>query len=155
MRIAFDLDGTLIPGQVFFELEPVPAGLFARWVSREPLRKGTVRLFRALRNLGHDVWICTTSFRKPLTTRLLFWGYGAPVAGVINQDMHAKRMAELGEAYKTCTKYPPAFGVDVLVDDSEAVLIEARRYRFSVVLVKPNDPDWTGMVAAYLGVRLP
>ena len=74
MRIAFDLDDTLIPGRSPFDLEPVPAG-WRRWLCTEPLGLGTVELFRALRHRGHQVWIYTTSFRTPLRTRLLFWGY--------------------------------------------------------------------------------
>jgi len=146
MRIAFDLDDTLIPGSIPFDVEPAPAGLLRRWFCREPLRLGTAVLFRALRQKGHQVWIYTTSFRTPLSTRLLFWGYRAPISGMINQDMHAKRMTALGEDYRTCVKYPPAFGIDVLVDDSEGVLMEDRRWNFQVIHVAPDDCEWTSKV---------
>ena len=64
MRIAFDLDGTLVPkpGSVM----PVErCGLVARAVSREPIRKGAPGLLRSLRHRGHEVWLYTTSFRSP------------------------------------------------------------------------------------------
>ena len=41
-----------------------------------------------------------------------------------------------------CSKYPPAFGIDLLVDDSAGVEIEGRRFGFSVVRVAPDDVDW-------------
>ncbi len=152
MRIAFDLDDTLIPGRFSFEVEPTPAGLLRRWVCAEPLRLGTVELFRALRQHGHQVWIYTTSFRTPLSTRILFWGYRAPIRGVINQDMHTKRMAAIGEGYKACAKYPPAFGIDVLVDDCEGVLMEGRKRNFQVIPVTPDDCEWTAKVLEGLGI---
>jgi hypothetical protein len=40
MRIAFDLDDTLIPGRIPFDVEPVPAGVLRRWVCSESLRHG-------------------------------------------------------------------------------------------------------------------
>lgn len=86
MRIAFDLDNTLIPNPYPFPTEPMP--VLARWLGGEPLRLGTVSLFGELRGLGHEVWIYTTSFRKPLNTRLVFACYGARVGRVINADGH-------------------------------------------------------------------
>jgi len=39
-------------------------------------------------------------------------------------------------------RYSPAFGIDLLVDDSAGVEIEGRRFGFSVVRVAPDDVDW-------------
>jgi hypothetical protein len=58
-----------------------------------------VSLFNELWRLGHEVWVYTTSFRKPVATKLLFLGYGTRVARVINGDVHRKQIARLGDAY--------------------------------------------------------
>jgi hypothetical protein len=44
------------------------------------------------------------------------------------------------------SKYPPAFGIDLHVDDSEGVGLEGQRYGFAVVVVSPEDPDWAARV---------
>jgi hypothetical protein len=152
MRIAFDLDDTLIPGALPFATEPWPRSLLARWFCTEPIRLGTVQLFRDIRHAGHEIWLYTTSQRSPLQTLLSFYCHGAPVRKVINADIHRRRMARLGEAYKCCTKFPPAFDIDVLIDDSEGVLLESKRYGFSMILVRPEDDDWMKTVKA--GLRL-
>ena len=69
--------------------------------------------------------------------------------------MHVKCMTALGETYKTCTKYPPAFGIDVLVDDCEGVLIEGRKWNFRVIPVTPDDRQWTAKVLTGLGIAAP
>jgi hypothetical protein len=150
MRIAFDLDDTLIPGACEFPVEPLPVNPLRRWFCAEPVRLGTGGLFRELTSAGHDVWIYTTSFRSPASVKLLFWGYGAPVRRVINQSVHARCVEALGCAYRTCTKYPPAFGIDLLVDECLGVAEESRRYNFSALRISPDDADWTATVLAAL-----
>ena len=152
MRIAFDLDDTLIPGEHKFPLEPAPRGLLAGLFCREPLRLGTVDLFTELRRQGHEIWIYTTSFRRPLAMKALFWYYGTSVGKVINEHMHQKLVASLGPAYKLCTKYPPAFGIDVLVDNSHLVLLESKTYDYDVLHVLPDDDDWVGTILDGLGI---
>ena len=44
------------------------------------------------------------------------------------------------------SKYPPAFGIDLHIDDSEGVLEEGREHGFRVVVVTPNDERWTEKV---------
>ena len=41
-----------------------------------------------------------------------------------------------------CSKYPPAFGIDLLIDDSPGVEQEGRTHGFSVITVSPDNPDW-------------
>jgi len=48
------------------------------------------------------------------------------------------------------TKYPPQFGIDLLVDESEGVRIEGERYGFAVLVVSPTDADWAAKVRARL-----
>jgi hypothetical protein len=148
MRIAFDLDDTLIPGMCVFPVEPLPANPLRRWCCAEPVRLGTGWLFRELRAGGHDVWIYTTSFRSPASVKRTFWGYSAPVRRVINQAIHQRRVEALGHAYRTCTKYPPAFGIDLLVDECLGVAEESRRWNFAMLRVDGDDADWTQTVLA-------
>lgn len=144
MRIAFDLDDTLF-GQKF-PLEPAPRGLLARVTYHERLRIGTVGLLDVLNRMGHEVWIYTTSLRSPTAVRRTFWLHGARVRRIINQKHHAAKRAILGEAFWTVSKYPPAWNIDVLIDDSELVLQESRRFGFKVIQILPTDANWTTIV---------
>ena len=63
MRIAFDLDDTLIPGQIPFPLEPLPPNPLRRILCAERMRDGTAKLINDLWSAGHEVWVYTTSFR--------------------------------------------------------------------------------------------
>jgi hypothetical protein len=94
------------------------------------------------------VWIYTTSFRSPWGVKLLFRAYGAQVTRVINQDVHTRCVGQLGAAYRTCTKYPPAFRIDLLVDECGGVAKEARRFNFATLRIAPDDGDWVQTVLA-------
>ncbi len=114
MRIAFDLDDTLIPG-----VADSPSSVSHSWQSllgHEPIRAGTVSLMKELRRRGRDICIYTTSFRNPSHVRMLFWVCGVRIASVINQHRHNKTVTECGHSYRGCSKYPPAFGIDLLVE---------------------------------------
>mgnify|MGYP002622418400 CR=1 FL=1 len=152
VRIAFDLDDTLIPGRIPFDLEPRPRTWLRRRLCSESLRSGTVKLFNELWQQHHEVWIYTTSFRQPLATKLFFRAYGTRVGKVINETLHRKRMAMLGETYLMCTKYPPAFEIDLLVDNCDGVLAESRRYNFPMLQVSPEDPKWANAIREHLGL---
>ena len=41
-----------------------------------------------------------------------------------------------------CSKYPPAFGIDLLIDDAEGVSIEGERFGFRVFRISGNDLSW-------------
>ncbi|WP_201783255.1 hypothetical protein [Hymenobacter sp. AT01-02] len=62
--------------------------------------------------------------------------------GVVNQQRHNR------EVRVRCTKYPPTFGITLLVDDSEGVRLEGERYGFRVVVVQPEDLNWVNTVQA-------
>jgi hypothetical protein len=49
-----------------------------------------------------------------------------------------------------CTKHPPSFGIDLLIDDSEGVRIEGERHGFRMLMVAPEDAQWTAKVRAAL-----
>jgi hypothetical protein len=138
--IAFDLDDTLIPCLEGFPTETL--GFWARRLGAERLRLGTPTLIRTLIFQGWDVWVYTTSFRSPFAIRCLFLAHGIRLRGIVNQARHHRVVTRSGQPDQVCSKYPPAFGIDVLVDESEGVAIEARRFGFSVIRVLPDDPRW-------------
>ena len=109
---------TLIPGTKKFETEKQT--IVHRLLGLEKIRFGTIELFKALRNKGHRIYIYTTSFRSTAKIKLTFYSYGIPVDIAINQQRHDRQLRE----NKTRTsKFPPAFNIDVHVDDSPGLRI--------------------------------
>lgn len=105
----------------------------------EKIRLGTTSLFKELRNQQHQIYIYTTSFRSPTKVKLMFYTYGIPVDRVINQRRHDDHLKE----NKTrSSKYPPAFNIDLHVDDSPGLLIEGERFNFKAVVISENDSSW-------------
>jgi hypothetical protein len=140
MRIAFDLDGTLVPmhvGQFPVESIAWPMRAFAT----DPLRLQTVRLFRLLKARKHEVWVYTSSLRRPFDIRRTFWAHGMRLDGVINADVHGEAVSS-----RVASKYPPAFGIDLLVDDAPGVEVEGRQHGFAVLRIDPGDADWSRRV---------
>lgn len=145
MRISFDLDDTLICSDKNLPHEKdFLAFLFKFWFP-ERLRLGTVTLIKQLIASNHTIWLYTSSNRSTKYLRFWFTLYGIKLEGIINSEIH-QRMIECGMAPKGTSKYPPAFGIDLHIDDSEGVKIEGQRHRFNVVLIKPDDKDWTQSV---------
>ncbi|RZL13203.1 MAG: hypothetical protein EOO62_08845 [Hymenobacter sp.] len=144
MRIAFDLDNTLIRGEYNFALE-VPKRKFWAWLlGKESLRAGIVELADYCRARGWEIWVYTTSYRSAAYIRRLFWLHGIQLDGVVNQARHDR------EVTVRSTKYPPQFGIDLLVDDSEGVRLEAERHGFAMLVVSPQDSEWLTKVKARL-----
>ncbi len=143
-RIAFDLDNTLIRGAHPFTLEKPTRWLWARLLGKEALRAGIVELAAHCQRRGWEVWVYTTSYRSAGYIRRLFWLHGIKLAGVVNQARHER------EVRLRSTKYPPQFGIDLLIDDSEGVRIEGERHGFEVLVVSPTDADWVAKVQARL-----
>jgi FMN phosphatase YigB (HAD superfamily) len=137
MIISFDLDDTLVPGTKRFETEN--QNFFQRLTRIEKIRLGTVNLFKELRAKRHNIYIYTTSFRPITKIKLTFYSYGIPVDNVINQQKHDR---ELKANRTTPSKYPPAFGIDVHVDDSAGLRTEGERFNFRTIIVDENDRDW-------------
>jgi hypothetical protein len=65
MRIAFDLDDTLIPSHPLAFAVERPRGFLGRLFATEHLRHGAIDLLHALRRRDCDVWVSTTSLRRP------------------------------------------------------------------------------------------
>ena len=146
MRIAFDLDGMLIPAPGS-QMAVEPLGLLPRLVSGEKIRADAPALLAGLRRGGHEIWLYTTSYRGPARLRAWFAAFGVRLAGVINQARHD---AVVPRALSS--KYPPAFGIDLLVDDAEGVALEGRRHGFAVLQVAEHDAAWCSRVE--LAVRM-
>jgi hypothetical protein len=143
MRIAFDLDDTLIPCGYEFPTERTLPKMLMELCGCEPLRKGTVELLKSLKKQGNEIWIYTTSLRNASSIKWLFLLHGVHIDGVVNQDLHNKKVRS-GHIY--CSKYPPAFGIDVLIDDQEGVQLEADKYNFNMIWVKPEDTSWVNKI---------
>ena len=142
MRISFDLDDTLICDRKEASWEPNRIPFFLKHWINEPLRLGTRALIKELKASGHEIWIYTTSYRSPCSVRLWLRCYGIQVAGVINQNIHRAHLDRYpGDSFPS--KNPRAFGIDLHVDDSEGVKLEGKKYGFKVVVISPEDCNWT------------
>ena len=101
------------------------------------MRRDTIQLIKFLQQQGHNIWIYTSSRRDLIYLRLLFRWYGISLEGIVNHDIHQQRVKK-----RRCTKYPPAFGIDLLIDDSRQIAIEARKYNFHLLQIAPEDENW-------------
>ncbi|WP_231421320.1 hypothetical protein [Pseudomonas sp. Leaf59] len=145
MRISFDIDDTLACQQhhCAAETSRLPACVH-RWLG-EPLRVGTRALIHELRRQGCSVWVYTSSGRTPSYIRRWLLLYGIRVDGVVNSVLHNRALTVHGLS-NAPSKYPPAFDIDLHVDDSEGVRIEGEDHGFRVVVVDPQDARWTHKV---------
>lgn len=140
MRIAFDLDNTLIRCGHDFALETPKHRLLARLLGGEGLRRGIVELCRYCRAQNWEVWVYTTSYRSAWYIRRLFWLHGIGLDGIVNQARHRQ------EVRASCSKHPPTFGIELLVDDAAGVAVEAERFGFRTVIIRPDDEQWAEQV---------
>jgi hypothetical protein len=153
VRISFDVDDTLV-------CHPdVPAEQFVPWWRRpwypERLRRGTRGLMRALLARRCTLWIYTTSYRSPRYLRRWFRSFGIPLEGVVNQAIHDRVIKRSAYPGYPPSKYPPAFGIDLHIDDSDGVALEGRQFRFNVLVVAPGDVTWAERVLEAVDRRTP
>jgi hypothetical protein len=145
VRIPFDIDDTLVCREVSYPSEVGRLPLFLLRRFSEPLRGGTRSLVNELRRRGCSVWIYTSSGRAPFQIRLWLFLHGIRVDGIVNDVRHRRELS--GRRFpRLPSKYPPAFGIDLHVDDSEGVRMEGDQHGFRVVVVQPEDRDWTEKV---------
>ncbi len=138
MDISFDLDSTLIPNGNEFETEK--RNRIAKLCGIEAIRKGSSILITDLQKEGHKVHIYTTSFRQKRNIRWTLKFHGIKVDRIVNQSENER---VLKSQNINSSKYPPAFGFDLHVDDSKGVAIESERLNFKVVvIVEPSDKNW-------------
>ncbi|WP_213939684.1 hypothetical protein [Pseudomonas sp. dw_612] len=145
IRISFDIDDTLACQRHHCATEHsrLPVCVH-RWLG-EPLRMGTRSLTRELRRQGCSIWVYTSSGRTPSYIRRWLLLYGIHVDGVVNSVRHNHALTAHGLS-NSPSKFPPAFDIDLHVDDSEGVQIEGYDHGFRVVVVHPNDENWAQSV---------
>jgi hypothetical protein len=150
MRVSFDVDETLVCRlpDASSEVGLLPA-VFHRWFA-EPVRRGTRSLFQQLRQRGCSLWIYSSSERTSFHIRLWLLLHGIRVDGVVNGERH-RRVLSGHRFSRLPSKYPPAFGIDLHVDDSEGVRMEGDEHGFRVVVVNPDDENWTQRVLDAVG----
>ncbi len=146
MRISFDIDDTLICNPAIPSEQHL--GWWRRWRYPEPLRRGTRALMAALIQRQCTIWLYTSSCRCPRYLKAWFASLGIPIEGVVNQARHEHLMGWRGPS-----KFPPAFGIDLHVDDSLGVAMEGADHRFAVLMIAPEDPDWAEKVLAEVDQR--
>ena len=137
MNISFDLDNTLIPNGKEFETEK--RGGIAKLFGIEEIRKGTAELITELKNQGDKVHIYTTSFRTKRKIRRTLKYYGIKVDRIVNQTENQR---VLKSRNINSSKFPPAFGFDIHIDDPKGVGIESKRHNFNAIIVEPADKNW-------------
>ena len=140
MRISLDVDDTLVCHFPGARHEPQP--LLIRWFAAEPLRRGTRELITELRRRGCEIWIYTSSLRTTLHIRLWLLLHGIRVDGIVNEERHRQELLRRRFPHSS-SKYPPAFGIDLHVDDSPGVLMEGKKHDFRVLMVATTDLQWT------------
>jgi hypothetical protein len=139
MIISFDLDDTLIPGVKRFNTEP--QSLLQRLWGIEKLRLGAIQLIRDLQKQGHTIYVYTTSYRSTSKIRWMFRTYGIKLDKIINQTLHQKI-----PGHRSYSKYPPAFAIDIHIDDSKGVEMEGARFNFKTIIITEDNPNWTAFV---------
>lgn len=145
MRISFDLDDTLVLHGVNSQPERGRFPAFFQQRFCESLRRGTCSLFKELRRRDCNIWIYTSSGRTPLSIQWWLFLHGLRADGVVNDKRH--RLKLTGRTFSRLpSKYPPAFGIDLHVDDSPGVQMEGEEHGFQVIVIRPNDECWTERV---------
>lgn len=153
MRISFDLDDTLVCYQSGSPHAPNRIPWLLRGWLVDPMRAGAIELFRELRRRRCTIDVYTTSFRSPAKVKWWMWFYGAKIERVVNGYEHARKMQEMNLEYPP-SKHPAAFGIDLHIDDSEGVKDEGKKYGFQVLVLDPQDPEWTEKVIGEVESRM-
>ncbi|MFD2784481.1 hypothetical protein [Hymenobacter rubripertinctus] len=82
---------------------------------------------------------------------LTFRLYGIPVDRFINQTHHNQ---QLREHKNRTSKYPPAFGISIHIDDLPGVGMEGEQYNFRTIILDPEDINWIETVVLGLGKQM-
>ena len=139
MKISFDLDYTLIaPDKTTFPTEK--RHIFQRIAGVERIRYRTGELFKHLKEQGHQVGIYTTSYRPIIKLRFHLLTYGIKPDFIITEKENRKALAKI---QMNSSKYPPAFNIDLHVDDSLGVEREGQIYNFATIIVKQDAIHWS------------
>src|ERR1700751_3101658 len=131
-RISFDVDDTLVCCGIDMPAERTCLPAFLHRQFCEPLRQGTCAMMHELRRRGWSIWIYTSSLRPLFYIRMWLYFHGIRIGGVINAERHQDALSSL-RLSRVPSKYPPAFGIDLHVDDSEGVRMEGDEHGFRVL----------------------
>lgn len=135
-RIAFDLDNTLIRCGYDFPTEKPKRKFVSYFFKYEPLRSGITELVKRCEELGYKPCVYTSSYRKLLYIKRVFWLYKIKLEVVVNQKVHDSCVR------LRCSKFPPAFDMAVLVDDSLGIAMKGAQFQFNAIIVSPEDTSW-------------
>jgi len=107
------------------------------------MRKGTPQVINMLKSRGHQVGIYTTSFRK--TSAIQFWliCYRTKADFIINEQRNS--MVKLKTEVNS-SKYPPAFNIDLHIDDLPGVGMEGTKYGFKTLIIPSEETDFSQCV---------
>jgi len=92
---------------------------------------------------GHVVHIYTTSLRSKNKIRWSLILHGVKVKSIITE---VENQRTLKSHNINSSKYPPAFGFDLHIDDAEGVGVEADQFGFEAIIIKPSDKNWTAKI---------
>lgn len=138
-RVAFGWSGTLVPELGEFHTTK-PAGL-AALVYNRAVREGTFALMRQLQAEGWEVWIYTLAPLPKTRLKLFFALNGVSLGGVITGHDHASAVRNQ-RAPSRSVKHPPAFGIDLMIDDKTITAQAGRQLGFATHQITTH-PKWT------------
>jgi len=70
----------------------------------------------------------------------MFYTYGIRLDKVINLSVHDRM---LRNKHSKPSKYPPAFGIDLHIDNAEGVALEGQRHNFRTIIIRHDNIQWT------------
>ena len=137
MRISFELDQTLLTTRDEFPSEK--QNIFQKVLLFEKLRLGAVDLMKEIIEKGNEIWIYTTSSRPRHYIHELFLRHGIEITDIINRKKH---LDSLSIEKRTLAKFPPAFDIEVHIDNSDNVKLDAGIFGYRAIIIKPDDKNW-------------
>lgn len=117
-----------------------PEGLSALVYNRA-LREGTLELMRQLQTEGWEVWVYTLAPLPVARLKLYFALQGVSLGGVVTGQDHASAVRNK-RAPSHSVKHPPAFGIDLMVDDKALTTQAGRQYQFATHQIT-TKLNWT------------
>lgn len=140
MRVSFDLDEVLFVSPMTHKTEP-PLIFPFNLIFRERLRLGTPGLINALRDLGYEVWVYTSSFRSERYIKMLFFLYGVRFDGIVNGTRHLNEVQK-GHSETLPQKVPSHYGISLHIDDEEVICTYGREFGFEAYQLDAPDEEW-------------
>ena len=144
IRVSFDLDEVLFVNPSNHKTEPPLRAPF-RFFYKERLRLGTVRLIPALKQMGCEVWVYTTSYRTEKYIKSLFRCYHVRFDGIVNGQRHEKEVQGNKKEIMP-TKLPNHYGITLHIDDESIVATYGRTYGFEVYQLDAQDDEWEAKI---------